>query len=505
MPDLRITDHGARPGGEHLCTESIQATIDAVHAGGGGRVRVAGGTYLTGTIELRSRVTLEIAGDSRLLGSPRLEDYRRPLQWGHHNDITPWHLVQAVEAEEIAITGAGEIAGNGRAFWQSERPHAWAFWKEKLERVSPMIEFQRCRGVRVENITLCDSAGWTLHPHDCHHLRISGIRIRNPFFGPNADGIDVTGGDSIIISDCDILTGDDAIALKTSEYSEPVTNVTITNCVLRTSCVGVRIGYESRRDFRDIVISNCVIPRCSRVFDLRSVEGASIERVRISNITASTNSGWPVNRAVEIVNLRRSNVFKNSLHAGHPDFGRDKPLTQFGRVGDITVRGLDVITDGRVMVVGEPDAPVDNVRFEDVRLHYPMIDDPDPAMKHAQSTGFLPGDHADARTARAAFVVKQASRVTLRDVEVRWPHGPVPEDWHLLEPGNPNLQINKDYFEPNLDAIRAGKHVPPFHAVWARDAKDLRIEGGQLSAAVPGIADVQREGGTADEIGFAQS
>ena len=494
MPDIHIREHGARPGGEHLCTEPIQTAIDAVHAAGGGRVRVGGGTYLTGTLELRSGVTLEIEGDSRLLGSPRLEDYRRPLSWGHHNDITPWHLVQAVEAERIALVGDGEIAGNNHAFWQPDRPHAWSFWKERLERVSPMIEFQRCHGVRVENLTLRDSAGWTLHPHDCHHVRIAGIRIRNPYFGPNADGIDITGGDSIVISDCDIETGDDAIALKTSEYSEPVTNVAITNCVLRTSCVGVRIGYESRRDFRDIVISNCVIPRCSRVFDLRSVEGASIERVRITNIVASTNSGWPVNRPVEVIHLPRPNVFKAMLHPGHPDFGKDKPLTQSGRVGDITLRGIDVVTDGRILVVGEPDAPVEDIRFEDIRLHYPMMDDPDPAMTNAQSTGFIPGDHADARTARAAFVLKTARRITLRDVEIRWPHGPAPADWHLLEPDNANRAINRAYLEAHLEALRAGTHRPPFHAVWARGIEDLRIEGGRLPAALPDLPPVHTAG-----------
>jgi len=491
MPDYPITRYGARAGGDHLCTASIQGAIDAAHAAGGGRVVVDGGDYLTGTIQLRSRVTLEIAGGSRLVGSPRLEDYALPLEWGHHNDITPWHLVQAVEAEEIAITGAGAIAGNNHAFWKPDRAHAWAFWRENLRRVSPMIELQRCRGVRVENVTLTESPGWTLHLHDCVHVRIAGIRIRNPYFGPNADGIDITGGDSIAISDCDIATGDDAIALKTSEYSGPVTNVAITNCVLRTSCVGVRIGYESRRDFRDIVISNCVIPRCSRAFDLRSIKGAAIERVRISNITASTNSGWPVNRAFEIVNLRCPNVFKKSLHPDHPDHGKEKPLVQFGRVGDITLRGIDIVTDGRATVVGQPDAPVEDIRIEDVRFHYPMVDDPDPAMAGAQSWGFLPGDHADARTARAAFVLKGARRVVLRDVEVRWPSGPAPEGWHLLEPENANRGINAAYFAAHLDAIRAGEYVPPFHAVWARGVEDLRIEGGRLPASDPSVEPVR--------------
>ena len=70
-----ILDYGAKPDGKTLNTKSIQRAIDAVFQAGGGTVVVPGGTFLTGLIELKSRVTLNLAEGSTLLGSTSMEDY----------------------------------------------------------------------------------------------------------------------------------------------------------------------------------------------------------------------------------------------------------------------------------------------------------------------------------------------------------------------------------------------------------------------------------------------
>jgi hypothetical protein len=473
-----ITAHGAVADGTTLNTAAINRAIAAVSAGGGGRVVVPCGTFLTGTVELKSGVTLHLDEGAVLLGSPNLSDYATRV-WGHHNDITPWHLVMAEDCERIAITGAGTIRGNGPAFWQPTRPSEWHFWKEKLERVSPMLELVRCRHVLIERVRIEESAGWTLHLHDCDHARIEGITIRNTAFGPNCDGIDLTGCRDAIIHGCDIDTADDAIALKTSEYSRSCERIAISDCILRTSCVGVRIGYESREDFRDIVITNLVIPRCSRVFDLRAVEGCTIERVRVTNVVASTDSGWPANRAIELIQLDCPNVFKALLHAAHPDFGKERPLRQPSRIRDVSFSGLDVTTDGRITVIGKPGCPVEGVRFSDVRLRFPVLDDATP-FRDAQSTGFIPGDYADARGANAAFVVQHARDVVVDCLRLRWPTFPVGE-WKLF--GSPH-RLMSVFWKGNEQAIRRGEHRTPFAVLWARDA-EVAIAGRGLAASEP--------------------
>ena len=481
MSDLIITDRGAVADGTTLCHQAINAAIAELSAAGSGRVVVPRGTFLAGTIILRSFVTLHLDEGAVLLGSPRIEDYLQRV-WGHHQDITPWHFILAEDCERIAITGPGTIRGNGPAFWHQDRPSAWHFWKEKLPRVSPMVEIVRCREVLIERVRLTESAGWTLHLHDCTHFRIAGITIRNTPFGPNCDGIDLTGCQDGIVHGCDIDTADDAIALKTSEYSTSCERIAISDCILRTSCVGVRIGFESRQDFRDIVITNLIIPRCTRVFDLRAIEGCTIERVRISNIVASTDWGWPANRAIEVIQQDCPNVFKAGLPREHQDYGKDRPLTRPSRIRDVSFTGLDIVTDARIMVIGKPDLPIESVRFSDIRLRYPVLDDARP-FRDASSVGFVSGDFPDARAANASFVIQHARDVVIDDLRLRWPTYPVGA-WTLFDSPHRNIS---SFWKGNEARIRAGALRAPYQVLWARDAQ-VDIRGRGLVASEPDLA-----------------
>jgi len=488
MKELYITDFGAVPDGVTLNTHSINNAIDRQSNRGGGRVVIPNGTFLTGTVRLRSNITLHLEKGAVLLGSPVLKDYETG-GWGHHNDITPWHLILAEDCRDIGITGTGTIRGNGYAFWESERPSAWSFYRHRNnQRVSPMVELVRCERVLVEGIRLEDSPGWTLHCHDCDHLRVEGVSIHNTMFGPNTDGIDLTGCRDAIIHGCNIETGDDAIALKTSEYSRSCECVVISDCILRTSCVGVRIGYESRKDFRNIVITNILIPRCSRVFDLRAIEGATIEVVRISNVIASTDSGWPVNRAIEIIALDRPSIFKNLLPPEHQDYGKDRPLIQSSRIRDVSFTGVDITTDGRIVIIGKPDCPVEGICFSDLNLRYSLLDDPIPFAGNNTSSGFIPGDYAAARGARAVIVAQHARSIFVEGLQVRWPTYPV-GTWKLFESEN---RYFSSFWKGNEQQIRSGGHRVPFGIVWASDAQ-LYIRGARLQASEPDYPAVQAD------------
>jgi len=70
-----VRDHGAKGDGERLNTKELQAAIDACAAAGGGTVYFPPGSYLSGTLFLKSRVTLHPENGAVLLGSRRLEDY----------------------------------------------------------------------------------------------------------------------------------------------------------------------------------------------------------------------------------------------------------------------------------------------------------------------------------------------------------------------------------------------------------------------------------------------
>src|SRR5690554_5005747 len=72
---------------------------------GGGIVTIPTGRYLTGTIILKSNVSLYLENGAVLLGSTNIEDYKRR------------NLFRAVNEENIAISGNGIIDGQGSSFW----------------------------------------------------------------------------------------------------------------------------------------------------------------------------------------------------------------------------------------------------------------------------------------------------------------------------------------------------------------------------------------------------
>ena len=69
-----IADFGARPDGAAKCTDAFAKAIDAAANGGGGKVVVPPGTWLTGHIELKSDVTLQVEKGATVLFSDDLAD-----------------------------------------------------------------------------------------------------------------------------------------------------------------------------------------------------------------------------------------------------------------------------------------------------------------------------------------------------------------------------------------------------------------------------------------------
>ena len=108
--DFSVRDHGAVGDGRTLDTAAIQKAIDAAAAAGGGRVVLPPGKYLSGSISLKSRVTLHIEKDATLLGSTDLAHYRR---------INFLALVTANDQQNIGITGEGTIDGQGKTIADS--------------------------------------------------------------------------------------------------------------------------------------------------------------------------------------------------------------------------------------------------------------------------------------------------------------------------------------------------------------------------------------------------
>jgi len=308
-----ILQYGAKPDGKTLNTKAIQRAIDEAFQAGGGTVIVPAGIFLTGLIELKSRVTLTLAEGSTLLGSTSMEDYSFAPGSSGHGGPNPRHLIFAMSADDVTISGSGRIHGQGPAFWEpSSKPplpedQQWAgVASHDLEvkqggHPSPTLLFVNCRRLTIEEIHIQNAPGWTLNIVNSDNVDIHGISITNPVNGPNTDGIDITGCQNVTISNCSVDTGDDAICLKSINPFGPeprlVKNIAVTNCRLSTCCNGFKIGTETEGGFENITFSDSVIHNNEVPYKERVVAGIALEVV---------DGGWIDGVIVKNIQMQRT-------------------------------------------------------------------------------------------------------------------------------------------------------------------------------------------------------
>lgn len=236
-----VREFGAQGNGRALDTEAIQRTIDACGQVGGGVVRVPAGRYLTGTLELRSHVTLLLEAGARLIGTTNLDLYRHPsppadapeARWGR------WHrgLLIGQNLENVTIRGPGTIDGN-RVF----DPEG----EEKMRGPHALV-FMNVRGLKVEDLTIQDAANYGIFFMVCDEVTIRRVHFLGGWDGVHWRGTPDRWCRRVSVLDCDFETGDDAIA---GRYWE---QTLIADCRINSSCNGLRLIGPAR----DLTVRNC--------------------------------------------------------------------------------------------------------------------------------------------------------------------------------------------------------------------------------------------------------
>jgi polygalacturonase len=274
-----VKNFGAIGDGKSIDTQAIQKAIDTANKNGGGTVFFPSGTYLSGTIFLKSHVSLYFDAGFVLLGSTKDEDYPETIcEYRSYTDnYTVKSLIYAEKVENVSILGRGTLDGQGAAFKERRS-------KENPYKLRPyMIRMIECQDVTVRDVTIVNSPMWVQHYLACEDVLIDGITV-NSFVAGNNDGIDIDSCDKVRNSNCEIYSGDDAIVLKATS-DRPCKNVTVTNCVLSTHCNAFKLGTESNGGFENITFSNSTIfeTRLAGIA-LEMVDGGLLERVTITNI-----------------------------------------------------------------------------------------------------------------------------------------------------------------------------------------------------------------------------
>lgn len=340
-----VRDHGAAGDGERLDTAAIQAAIDACARSGGGAVYFPPGAYVSGTIVLKSGVTLHLSPASRLLGSRNLNDYpeKVPAIRSYTDNYTRRSLIYAEDAERIAIEGGGVIDGQGTAF---RGPYL----------VRPyLVRMINCRGIAVRDVTFRDSPMWVQHYLACEDLEIRGVTVRSQT-NRNNDGIDIDSCRRVRISDCDVNSEDDALVFK-STTEKPCSDIVVTNCILSSLCNGIKFGTESNGGFRNVTVTNCSIYDTHLAgIAVECVDGGVLDRVIASNI---------VMNAVQCPIFVRLNDRARPFKAGmeRPPVGRLRNVS----ISNIVATGANKIG---CSISGIADRPVENIALSNISISF---------------------------------------------------------------------------------------------------------------------------------------
>ena len=310
-----IRDYGAAGDGKTLNTLAIQKAIDACHNDKGGTVLIPAGDFLSGTIELKSNVTLHITASGKLLGSPKREDYTagNGVPPGNGNIV----FLYAVKAENIFIEGKGTIDGNGLAFYNGKGDNTGPGQHGvggNFDRPHLAIFFQ-CTHLRINDVFLTASAYHCLRILYCKHVYADGIRIYNRV-NKNNDGFHFNDSEQVHLVNCDVQCQDDACALFGSNQF-----VTISNCSFSARWSVFRFGGG---ESKNITITNCLIYDtygCPIKISAgrANIENLSFSHIIMQNVTGPIGigfSGSPDNNSNNSIQPAKKSFIRNIVFNG---------------------------------------------------------------------------------------------------------------------------------------------------------------------------------------------
>jgi polygalacturonase len=372
-------DFGAKADGQTLNTNAFAAAARACREAGGGTLLVPPGVYLTGIFEIFSHTTLRLAEGARLVASPQFED----RQFGD----AVGGILLARDAQHVRLEGSGVFDGNAPHFFEEDRLHAMgrdfepertrqgvAYGSDCIDdgplrpRVRPgnLLVFTGCTDLQIEGLHFTGATYWTLHLADCIRVNVRRITVENDPRHPNNDGIHLTTCREVVIEDCVIATGDDAISITGIEDGVGETEValglrhqrgvsgdiTVRRCRLSSHSAAIRLGY-GRNPLENVLIEEIEIPESNRGIGIFARQ-ASVRGVVIRNVNVRTrlfHGGWW--------------GCGEPLHLSSVRFPGEEAVHT---IRDVRVENFHARSENGIHLIAERDGAIENVLLRDCSI-----------------------------------------------------------------------------------------------------------------------------------------
>ena len=352
-----ICDYGAIGDGNTLNTKAIQKSIDACSEAGGGTVYFPPGTYKSGTVYLKSYVTLELETGAVILGSKDMKDYIKAEEGSYiYGTASQYAFLHGKNVDHVSIIGQGIIDGNTAFDHGSRGPLA--------------VIFTNSKNILMQGVTIANSPGWSVTIFSCRYVDVIRVKVLNGF----ADGINPVCSQDVLLDGVLIdHSGDDPITIKNEGPAKEFLseNIKIINTtVSNTTHPAVKIGTGTAGIFRNIIVSNCTFTNTGDMFTIQLMRktrnvNRTIENILFSNIVATG-----VNRLLDWT----------SMNVANPDLPTTGPIIRHIMVKDIIAS--DVKNPSRVM--GLPDVPIQDISFQNIKISYSQKKEADPQWLHVK-------------------------------------------------------------------------------------------------------------------------
>ncbi|CAM3697875.1 glycoside hydrolase family 28 protein [Mucilaginibacter galii] len=423
-----INNYGAEADGKTLNTFAIEKAVNACTPGD--TVLIPSGRYLTGTVHLKSNITVYLEKESVLIGSTRLTDYEGNGSTGYHG------IFYTTGAQNINIAGQGIIEGNSQAFLKPA--DLVAFTDTALIRytrqqgkyrsgltppalIAPnnpqnICSFIGCKRISIRNISLLNAAGAAMCFVACDGVSVSGVTIESPLKVVNVSGIVINGCKQVTIKGCGIRSGGDAILIH--GFSEgpaqvvPSQNIAITNCALQSYSTAINITALNQASVVGIKVSQVNIMPSGRGVGLLLRNAGSLENMNFNDLYIETKLGygsWEVNG--EPIHM--------SAVAGTDS-------AKLGVVNGITFNNVFCVSENQILLYGSAQSMIKQVQFNDVVLQIKNS-----AYNNAMGGNVMLWGNAD-KNARLfagnipAIAATYVTGLSLNNMKISWPDSALP-------------------------------------------------------------------------------